>query len=41
MPFLALLVLLALAAPKLLRRLEAAPAFLPPTPFACALERPG
>jgi hypothetical protein len=40
-PFLALLVLAALAAPKLLRRLDAAAAFLRPAPFVCALERPG
>jgi hypothetical protein len=40
-PFLALLVLAALAAPKLLRRLDAAPAFLRPALFVCALERPG
>jgi hypothetical protein len=40
-PFLALLVLAALAAPRLLRRLDAAPAFLRPALFVCALERPG
>jgi hypothetical protein len=40
-PFLALLVLAALVAPKLMRRLEAAPALLRPALFACALERPG
>jgi hypothetical protein len=40
-PFLALLVLAALAAPKLMRRLDAAPASLRPSLFACALERPG
>jgi hypothetical protein len=40
-PFLALLVALALAAPRLLRRHRAVPAFLRPTPFVCALERPG
>jgi hypothetical protein len=40
-PFLALLVLAALAAPTLLRRLEVAPAFLRPALFVCALERPG
>ena len=40
-PFLALLVLAALAAPRLLRRLEGVPAFMRPTLFACALERPG
>ena len=40
-PFLALLVLAALAAPKLMRRFDAATAFLRPTPFVCALERPG
>jgi hypothetical protein len=40
-PLVALLVLLALAAPKLLRRFDATPAILRPTPFACALDRPG
>jgi hypothetical protein len=40
-PFLALLVLAALAAPQLLRRFGAATAFLRPAPFVCALERPG
>jgi hypothetical protein len=40
-PFLALLALAALAAPKLMRRLDAATAFLRPAPFICALERPG
>jgi 3-oxoacyl-ACP reductase-like protein len=40
-PFLALLVLAALVAPKLMRRLDAAPASLRPSLFACALERPG
>ena len=40
-PFLGLLVLAALAAPMLLRRLGAAAASLRPAPFLCALERPG
>jgi hypothetical protein len=40
-PFLGLLVLAALAAPMLLRRLGTAPASLRPAPFLCALERPG
>jgi hypothetical protein len=40
-PFLALLVLAALVAPRLLRRLDAVPAFLRPALFVCALERPG
>jgi hypothetical protein len=40
-PFLALLVLVALAAPGLLRRFEPPPAFLRPALLACALERPG
>ena len=40
-PFLGLLVLAALAAPTLLRRLGAATASLRPAPFICALERPG
>ena len=40
-PLLALLVLAALAAPRLLRRLDAAPALLRPALFVCALERPG
>jgi hypothetical protein len=40
-PFLGLLVLAALAAPMLLRRLGAATASLRPAPFICALERPG
>ena len=40
-PFLALLVLAALVAPRLMRRLDATPAFLRPAPFVCALERPG
>jgi hypothetical protein len=40
-PFLALLVLVALAAPTLLRRFEPPPAFLRPALLACALERPG
>ena len=40
-PLLALLVLAALAAPGLLRRLDAAPALLRPALFVCALERPG
>jgi hypothetical protein len=40
-PLAALLALLALVAPAVLRRLEEAPEFRPPTPFACALERPG
>jgi hypothetical protein len=37
----ALLVLAALVAPRLLRRLDTAPAFLRPALFVCALERPG
>jgi hypothetical protein len=40
-PFLALLVLAALAMPRLLRRLDGPPAFVRPEPFLCALERPG
>jgi hypothetical protein len=40
-PFLALLVLAALAAPRLMRRLDELPAFVRPGPFLCALERPG
>ena len=36
-----LLVLLALATPSLSRFLRTVPAFLRPTPFICALERPG
>jgi hypothetical protein len=40
-PFLALLALAALAAPRLLRRLDATPAALRPALFVCALERPG
>jgi hypothetical protein len=40
-PFLALLVLAALAAPRLMRRLDVAAALLRPSPFVCALERPG
>jgi hypothetical protein len=40
-PFLALLVLAALAAPMLMRRLDAAKALMRPTLFVCALERPG
>jgi hypothetical protein len=40
-PFLGLLVLAALAAPRLLRRLDELPAFVRPEPFLCALERPG
>jgi collagen type IV alpha len=40
-PFLALLVLAALAAPKLLRRLDPATGLLRLSPFVCALERPG
>jgi MYXO-CTERM domain-containing protein len=40
-PAVALLALLALAAPAVLRRLGEVAAFRPPTPFACALERPG
>jgi hypothetical protein len=40
-PFLGLLVLAALAAPRLLRRLDELPAFVRPGPFLCALERPG
>jgi hypothetical protein len=39
--FLALLVLAALTAPMLLRRLTGPPGLLRPTPFVCALERPG
>jgi hypothetical protein len=39
--FLALLVLAALTAPMLLRRLTGLPGLLRPTPFVCALERPG
>jgi hypothetical protein len=40
-PFAALLALLALVAPASTRRLRAAPDFRAPTPFVCALERPG
>jgi len=40
-PLAALLALLALVAPAVLRRLGEVPAFRPPTPFVCALERPG
>ena len=40
-PLAALLALLALVAPAILRRLGEVPGFRPPTPFACALERPG
>jgi hypothetical protein len=40
-PLLGLLVLAALAAPRLMRRLDALPAFVRPEPFLCALERPG
>jgi hypothetical protein len=40
-PFLALLVLAALAVPRLMRRLDGPPAFVRPEPFLCALERPG
>lgn len=40
-PVAALLALLALAAPAILRRLREAPGFRAPTPFVCALERPG
>jgi hypothetical protein len=40
-PVLALLVLLVLAAPSLSRFFRTAPVFLRPTPFVCALERPG
>jgi hypothetical protein len=40
-PLAALLALLALAAPATFRRLREVPAFRPPTPFVCALERPG
>ena len=40
-PFLGLLVLAALAAPRLMRRLDELPAFVRPAPFLCALERPG
>ena len=40
-PFLGLLVLAALAAPRLMRRLDELPAFVRPGPFLCALERPG
>ncbi|HEX5376134.1 MAG TPA: hypothetical protein VFW48_08240 [Solirubrobacterales bacterium] len=40
-PLAALLALLALAAPAVLRRFGEAPDFRPPTPFVCALERPG
>src|SRR4051794_26771209 len=39
--FLALLVLAALAAPRLMRSLDSAAALLRPSPFVCALERPG
>jgi len=40
-PIAALLALLALAAPAILRRLGEVPDFRAPTPFVCALERPG
>jgi hypothetical protein len=40
-PIAALLALLALAALAILRRLGEVPGFRPPTPFVCALERPG
>lgn len=40
-PIAALLALLALAAPAILRRLGEAPDFRAPAPFVCALERPG
>ena len=40
-PLAALLALLALMAPATLRRLREVPASRPPTPFVCALERPG
>jgi hypothetical protein len=40
-PFLALLVLAALAVPRLMRRLDGPLAFVRPAPFLCALERPG
>jgi hypothetical protein len=40
-PFVALLALLALVAAAALRRLTEAPDFRAPTPFVCALERPG
>jgi hypothetical protein len=40
-PLAALLALLALAAPATFRRPREVPDFLAPTPFVCALERPG
>ncbi|MGC1852479.1 MAG: hypothetical protein WA687_08585 [Solirubrobacterales bacterium] len=40
-PVVGLLALLALAAPATFRRLREMPAFAAPTPFVCALERPG
>ena len=40
-PLAALLALLALAAPAILRRFREVPDFRSPTPFVCALERPG
>jgi len=40
-PIAPLLALLALAAPAILRRLREVPDFAAPTPFVCALERPG
>ncbi len=40
-PIAALLALLALAAPVIFRRLGEVADFRPPTPFVCALERPG
>ena len=40
-PIAALLALLALASPAILRRLREPPDFPAPTPFVCALERPG
>lgn len=41
LPIVALLALLALVAPAATRRLGKAPDFRAPTPFTCALERPG
>jgi hypothetical protein len=40
-PLAALLALLALVAPAAMRRFGEVPDFRPPTPFVCALERPG
>jgi len=40
-PIAALLALLALASPAIFRRLRELPDFPAPTPFVCALERPG